>query len=71
MQFWLTFATQLNFLNIEVGVHQITGKGLLFTLVLHTVLFFFFGQFLSSVECVHIELHRSFVFTGEEIKKAT
>ena len=33
--------------------------------------FFFFGQFLSSVECVHIELHRSFVFTGEEIKKAT
>ena len=52
MQFWLTFATHLNFLNIEIGVDQLTGKRLLFTLVLHTV--FFLGQFLSSLECVHI-----------------
>ena len=47
MQFWLTFATHLNFLNIEIGVDQLTGKRLLFTLVLHTGFFFFFFFFWS------------------------
>ena len=51
MQFWLTFATHLNFLNIEIGVDQLTGKRLLFTLVLHTGFFFFFFFLVSF--CLH------------------
>lgn len=54
MQFWLTFATQLNFLNIEIGVDQLTGKRLLFTLVLHTVFFSFLCTYLIALFiCVH------------------
>ena len=54
MQFWLTFATHLNFLNIEIGVDQLTGKRLLFTLVLHTVFFFFWSVFVFTRVCTYL-----------------